>query len=254
MRTPVIAGNWKMHKTAEESVSFINQLKIALADVSDVTVVLCPPFTALSKAMKALAGSSLHLGAQDMYVEDEGAYTGAISPLMIKEFCEYVIVGHSERRGFFGESNEFINTKVKVALQHGIVPMVCVGESLAQRKEGAGENIIKQQLTACLDQISITQVHSLILAYEPIWAISRDDPTVPAASPEIAQTMHLYIRGLVRELYDEATSQEIRILYGGSMKPDNVRGLMAQPDIDGGLVGGASLDVGKFAQVVRFRD
>lgn len=248
MRTPIIAGNWKMHKTVAEAVELAAGVRNAVADVSGVDVVLCPPFTALSALKDVLAGSDVGLGAQNMYFAEQGAFTGEVSPLMLKELCQYVILGHSERRQFFGETNEGVNKKIKVALEHGLRPIVCVGENLAQNEAGETTAFVGGQVKAAFDGLSAADAATVIVAYEPIWAIGTGKTADPAtANAIIAQS----IRGSLADMYGDAVAQKVRVQYGGSVKPANVDDFMAQPDIDGALVGGASLSVENFLPLVK---
>lgn len=239
-----------MYKTVGEAVELVNALLAGLGNVSDREVLVCPPFTALSSVRPLLADTAIALGAQNMYYEQQGAYTGDISPLMLKDVgCSYVIIGHSERRQHFGEGDALLNRKVHAALSNGLLPILCVGESKPQRDSGQAEEIVVAQVKAGLQDISADQMRDIVLAYEPIWAIGTGD----TATPEDAQAMHASIRAVLTELYDSDTAQAIRIQYGGSVKPDNVDELMAQPDIDGALVGGASLKADSFLRIVQYR-
>jgi triosephosphate isomerase len=248
MRTPIIAGNWKMNKTVEEAVALVRDMRSGLNQVTSVDRVLCPPFVALSAVAELLKGTSIGLGAQNMYWEDKGAYTGEISPLMLKGLCQYVILGHSERRGYFGETDENVNRKVKVALAHDLTPIICVGENLEQNEAGQTKAVVSGQVRGCLSGLTARQVRGLIIAYEPIWAIGTGKPATGAgANAVIGGT----IRGTVADLYDQATAQAVRIQYGGSVKAANTTEFMSQPDIDGALVGGASLKADEFVEIVR---
>ncbi|MQL52224.1 triose-phosphate isomerase [Desulfofundulus thermobenzoicus] len=248
MRIPLMAGNWKMYKTVAEAAAFVRELKQALAGVQGVEVAVCPPFTALQTVSRELAGSPIALGAQNMYWEDEGAFTGEISPVMLKEIgCRYVILGHSERRQYFGETDEKVNRKVKAAFKHGLVPIVCVGELLEEREAGRTAEVIGAQVRGSLAGLSPGELAALVVAYEPVWAIG----TGRTASPRDAQEVNRFIRGLLREMGGEDAAGRVRIQYGGSVKPDNAAALMAQPDIDGALVGGASLKVDAFTAIVQ---
>ncbi|WP_066633379.1 triose-phosphate isomerase [Desulfolucanica intricata] len=248
MRIPLIAGNWKMHKTVAEAEAFCTQLKEAVAGVSGVEVLVCPAFIALAPVAKVLKDSDIKLGAQNMYWEEKGAFTGEISPVMLKEIgCHYVILGHSERRQFFGETDDGVNKKAKVAFEHGLVPIICVGEHLEQREAGETNNVVAGQVRAALEGLAQEQVQKLVIAYEPIWAIG----TGKTASDEDAQEVIGLIRNLVAEMFGSDAAQMTRIQYGGSVKPGNTAGLMAQPDIDGALVGGASLEVESFMGIVK---
>lgn len=236
-----------MYKTIGEAVSFAEDLK-ACEIPARCRVVVCPPFTALSAVSAVLAGCPVELGAQNMYHMDEGAFTGEVSPLMLKEAgCGYVILGHSERRQFFGETDREVSSKVASALAHGLTPIVCVGEVLSEREAVDTEKVVEAQLRGSLSGLAADKAGSIIIAYEPVWAIG----TGRTASDSDAQQVNRFIRELLAGMFGHDASQNIRILYGGSVKPDNAAGLMAQPDIDGALVGGASLDVRSFAAIVR---
>ncbi|RJQ27977.1 MAG: triose-phosphate isomerase [Peptococcaceae bacterium] len=246
-RTPIIAGNWKMHKTAAEAVNFVRELRPAVAGQNGVEVVVCPSFVALVPVIEALKGTNIGVAAQNVFWEEQGAYTGEVSPLMLKEAgCRYVIIGHSERRQYFGERDEGVNRKLKAALAHGLTPIVCVGEQLAEREAGVTEKVIRTQTEAALAGLSPEQAAGLVVAYEPVWAIG----TGKTASDEDARQVIGFIRALVEGMYGLAAADQIRIQYGGSVKPENIAGLMARPDIDGALVGGASLTVDSFAAIV----
>ncbi len=249
MRTPLIAGNWKMYKTVAETVQFIDELKGLLAGAGDgVEVVLCPPCTALSAAAEALRGSGIYLSAQNMHWEEQGAFTGEISPLMLREIgCKYVVLGHSERRQYFGETDEAVNKKVKAALKHGLIPIVCVGETLEEREAGITEKVIGTQVKGALTGLDPAQTAGLVVAYEPVWAIG----TGRTASDDDAQKVNAFIRGLLVEIAGREAAEKVRIQYGGSVKPENAAGLMARPDIDGALVGGASLKPDSFAGIIK---
>lgn len=236
-RRAIIAGNWKMFNTVSETEDFLGAF-LPKAQGLSAEVVICPTFTALGAAARMLKGSPVKLGAQNMHWEDSGAFTGEISPIMLKEIpCDYVILGHSERRGYFGETDEGVNRKAKAAFGHGLTPIVCVGESLEQREQGITLKWVLGQVEKALEGITADQTKKLVFAYEPIWAIG----TGKTASSGDAQEVIGAIRGKVADLYDNSIAQEVRILYGGSVKPENIAELMQQPDIDGALVGGASL-------------
>jgi len=248
MRRPILAANWKMHKSVAESVAFAKDFAPRVAGARDVDVVIAPPFTALAALGGALAGSAVALAAQNVYFEEQGAFTGEIAPGMLRELgCGYAIIGHSERRTVFGESSELVARKAEALLGHGIRPIVCVGESLAEREAGRTLDVIRRQLAESLARIPAGRAAEVVVAYEPIWAIG----TGRTATPAMAQEVHAQVRAELRARFAEA-GDAIRIQYGGSVKPDNVRELMAQPDIDGALVGGASLDPDGFARIVRF--
>lgn len=235
-----------MHKTVAEAVSFVEKLKQKKFGAG-VEVVVCPAFTALAAVAEALKGSNMALGAQNMHWETQGAFTGEISPAMLKELgVKYVILGHSERRQFFGETDQGVNLKVKAALAFGLVPIICVGETLEQREAGTTEEIVTRQTEGALKDLTPEQVAGLVMAYEPIWAIG----TGRTASAEDAQQVNQSIRQVIAQRFSSAAAETVRIQYGGSVKPGNAQGLMSQPDIDGGLVGGASLQVEDFAGII----
>ena len=249
MRKPIIAGNWKMHKTVPQAVEFTNQLA-KLVKGAQAEVVLAPPFTALYAVAEAAKGTNIEVAAQDLYWEDKGAYTGEVSAPMLKDAgCKYVIIGHSERRQYFGETDETVSKKVTAALKHGLTPIICVGESLEERERGITEQVVRTQTQAALQGIDADTAAGLIIAYEPVWAIG----TGKTASDEDAQSVIAYIRSVIKEIVGEA-ADKVRIQYGGSVKPANTAGLMAQPDIDGALVGGASLEPDSFAGIVKEAD
>jgi len=249
MRTPVIAGNWKLFKTIAEATAMVNELKPLVAGTTNVEIVVAPVFTALSRTAEALAGSNVRLAAQDCYWEEEGAFTGEVAPKLLADAgCSHVIIGHSERRQYFGETDATVNKKAKAALAAGLTAIVCVGETLAEREADRTFAVIETQLKGGLDGFSADQLARTVIAYEPVWAIG----TGKTASDAQAQEVHAFIRSLVVKLFGQACADSIRILYGGSVKPDNVKGLMAQPDIDGALVGGASLKADSFAAIVNF--
>ncbi len=248
----LIAANWKMNKTIAEAVAAARELKMLVRDEKNVDVVICPPFTALHAISRELKDSIIKLGAQNMHFEESGAYTGEISAPMLKEICcDYAILGHSERREFFCEDDRLINKKVIATLRHSLKPILCVGENLGQRKSGEAKEVIESQLKNCLEGISKSQMESITIAYEPVWAISRGDPNHKAATKEDAEKGHRLIRNVVMRAYDKETAKNTRVIYGGSMKPENAKELLAMPDIDGGLVGNASLNAKSFAEVVR---
>ena len=251
MRTPIFGGNWKMHKTVKESIHTGENLKEEIGNIEGVEVVVFPPFTALNAVKAVLKETGIGLGAQNMYWEEKGAYTGEISPLMLLEAgCRYVILGHSERRGYFGETNLRINKKLKAALSLGLIPVVCVGEKLEERRKGKAKGVVATQLRECLEKVNSLEVQRLVIAYEPVWAIGTGE----TATPQQAQEMHRLIRGILLELLGEELAASIRIQYGGSVKPENIKDLMRQPDIDGALVGGASLQARSFARIIRYKN
>lgn len=247
MRKPIMAGNWKMYKTVTQAVNFARDLLERLEDPG-CEVVICPSFTALSPLAETVEKTYITLGAQNMHWEDEGAYTGEISPgMLVDAGCRYVIVGHSERRRYFGETDETVNRKVLTAFRHNLVPIVCVGEMLEEREAGITEQVIRRQTETGLAGITAAQAGKLVVAYEPVWAIG----TGKTASPGDAQQVNAFIRSVLKEMFGEKPAEQIRIQYGGSVKPGNAAELMAQQDIDGALVGGASLNAASFAAIVK---
>ena len=237
-----------MNKTVSEAVGLVEEIKGHLSDISQVEVAVCPPFTALDAVSKVLCGSDIGLGAQNMYWELKGAFTGELSAeMLLTSGCRYVILGHSERRAYFGETNETVNRKLNAALDSGLIPIVCVGETLEQRDAGITERIVEDHVSGALDGISSDQTKRIVLAYEPVWAIG----TGRTATPEQAQEVHAFIRALLERLYDASTGGRVRIQYGGSVKPENANDLFAQPDIDGGLIGGAALEADSFVHIVK---
>ncbi len=244
-----MAGNWKMNKTVAESVDLVKKLSASLAGVSDRDIVVCPPFTSLAIVSEVLKGTSISLGAQNMNDHTDGAYTGEVAPGMLTDVgCQYVILGHSERRQYYGETDELVHKKLQLALDKKLIPIVCVGELLKEREEGRTFQVIEKQIKGGVSGLSPAQATGVIIAYEPVWAIG----TGKTATPAQAQEVHFFIRGLMARIYGDAIANSVRILYGGSVKADNIDTLMAQPDIDGGLVGGASLDVNSFTRIVKF--
>jgi len=248
MRKPFIAGNWKMHKTIAEAVALAQELRTTLEGIVGCDVVVCPPFPALAAVREALSGSAIGLGAQNMHWEEQGAFTGAVSPPMLEGLCETVIIGHSERRTLFGEIDEMVSKKLHAALAHGLKPILCVGENLQQNQAGETESFVGGQVRAAFAGIPTEQARAITVAYEPIWAIGTGVPaTGEGANGIIGET----VRGTLAALYGDDVAQAIRIQYGGSVKPGNVAEFMAQPEIDGALVGGASLRATDFAAIVR---
>jgi triosephosphate isomerase (TIM) len=248
MRKIIIAGNWKMNKNIGESIDLANSIKRALYDVGEVEVAICPPFTSLSDVSEVLAGTNIKLGAQDCYWEKEGAFTGEVSAPMLKDAgCTYVIIGHSERRQFFCETNETVNKKVKAALKEGLNPIVCVGEKLADRNGGRTFEVIKDHVVNSLAGIPGEDMLKIVVAYEPVWAIG----TGVNATKEQAQEVHQYIRKLLEGMFGADVARSVRIQYGGSVKPDNIKELIQQEDVDGALVGGASLKADSFVKIVK---
>jgi len=248
MRKPFIAGNWKMHTTIEGAVTLVRELRVALEDVAGCDVAICPPFPALAAARKALTGSSIGLGAQNVHWEENGAFTGEVGPPMLAGLCDYVIIGHSERRTIFGESDEWVNKKLHAALAHGLKPILCVGENLQQNQAGATEEFVGGQVCAAFEGILAEQARIITVAYEPIWAIGTG---VPATGEGANDIIGGTVRGTLAALYGDDVAQAVRIQYGGSVKPGNAAEFMAQPEIDGALVGGASLKAADFAAIVR---
>jgi triosephosphate isomerase len=249
IRKPVIAGNWKMYKTIAETGEFFKQIKPLVADAEHCEIVIAPPFTALRRAAELAEEMGIAISAQNLHWETEGAWTGEVSAAMIREAgARFTIIGHSERRQFFGETDRGINRKIRAALAAGLQAIVCVGELLAEREAAQTEKVLERQLTGGLAGLTEQDFSRIIIAYEPVWAIG----TGRTATPEIAQEAHRFIRSRLGQMIPAGAAERVRILYGGSVKPDNIGGLMAQPDIDGALVGGASLQAKSFASIVRF--
>jgi len=248
-RTPLIAGNWKMNKTVGESIQLVKELKVLCKDIKDRKILVCPPFTALSAVSANVSSSNIMLGAQNMHFEKEGAFTGEISVKMLNELkVNYVIIGHSERRHVFNEGDEDINKKIKAALANGIKPILCVGEVLEEREANKTEKVVSRQISSGLNGVSEKDFRNVVIAYEPVWAIG----TGKTATPEQADEVHSFIRGLLNKIYGENQSLDTVILYGGSVKPNNINGLMEKENIDGALVGGASLDAKKFFDIINY--
>lgn len=248
MRTPFVAGNWKMNTTRSEAEDLIGSLKSSLADTDNVDVAVCPPFLYLLLASKVLEGTRIRLGAQNMHWEEKGAYTGEVSARMLKDAgCDLVILGHSERRHLFGETDEMVHRKIRRALDVGLHSIVCVGETLEEREAGRTETVVEGQVNGCFRGLSVEDMREITVAYEPVWAIG----TGKTATPEQAQEVHRLIREWVGRTFGDDIAEEIRIQYGGSVKPENTGDLIAQPDIDGALVGGASLRAESFTAIVR---
>ncbi|WP_442888354.1 triose-phosphate isomerase [Congregicoccus parvus] len=244
----LIAGNWKMNKTASDGVDLIKDIVAAVGPQTEVDVAVCPPFTGLESASKALEGSAIKLGAQNMHPKASGAFTGEISAEMLRSlFASYVILGHSERRQYFGETDAFINEKVTAALKNLLKPILCIGETLQERESGKTLDVVKTQLEGGLAGVDASNAVNIVLAYEPVWAIG----TGKVATTEQAQEVHAFIRGWLATRFDKAVAGKMRILYGGSMKPSNAPELLAQEDIDGGLIGGASLEAKSFVDLVK---
>ena len=247
-RKLIIAGNWKMNKTVAEALALVNGIKREVKDVKEVDIVVCPPFTALNEVSKAILDSNIRLGAQDMSEHNSGAYTGETAAGMLKEFStRYVILGHSERRQYQKESDELISKKALAAHAASLKPIVCVGETLAEREAGQMEAVLLKQVRGSLAGLTKQQMEETVIAYEPVWAIG----TGRTATAEQSQEAHAYIRGLLVKLFDENVARRVRIQYGGSVKPSNARELMSLPDVDGALVGGASLDDRSFADIIK---
>ncbi|MCR4419150.1 MAG: triose-phosphate isomerase [Clostridia bacterium] len=250
MRTPLIAANWKMHKTIPEAEALARELLPLVADVEDREVVLCPPFPALAAVAAACRGSRVAVGAQDLHWEAQGAYTGAVSaPMLLAAGCRYVIVGHSERRRYFGEDDATVNKKLAAAFQAGLKPILCLGETLAQRELGLTEALCEIQLRQALAGVEAGRIENLVVAYEPVWAIGTGRTPVP----EEAQAVVAFLRRALAGMYGPEPAGRVRLLYGGSVTPENIGSFMAQPDIDGALVGGASLKAETFAAIVKCR-
>ena len=248
MHKPFIAGNWKMYKTIPQAIELVNSLKRELVDLDTVDVVVCPPYTALSEVSDVLTGSNIGLGAQDLHWEEEGAFTGEVSAGQLKDAgASYVIVGHSERRKYFYETDESINKKIKAAQAKGLIPIVCVGETLEEREKNQTIRVVEKQLNEGLKNLSPESMQNLVIAYEPVWAIG----TGRTATSGQAEEVHKFIRNWVKDKYSENISLSFRILYGGSVKPANIKELISEPDIDGALVGGASLDKDSFIGIVK---
>lgn len=251
MRKPVIAGNWKMYKLLSEAVDTALALKPLVANANHCEIVIAPVFTALKSVADRIEGSNIKVASQNCATQNDfGAHTGEIAPTMLKDVgCSYAIIGHSERRQFYGETDQSVNEKTKAALAAGIVAILCVGEHLADRESGNAENVVKGQLTGGLTGLTVSDLERIIIAYEPVWAIG----TGKTATPEQAQEMHGFIRSVLAETHGAETANATRILYGGSVKPDNIATLMSQPDVDGALVGGASLEAESFAKIVNYK-
>ena len=251
MRKVIVAGNWKMNKTVKEAAQFFNELKPLVADVKNAGIIIGAPFTALETATRETAGSNIKIAAENMNAKESGAYTGEVSPLMLKDLgVEYVILGHSERREYYHETDEIINEKVKSALAHDLKPILCIGEKLEEREAGTTNDVVKTQITGGLKDVTAAEMANVVLAYEPVWAIG----TGKTATPEQAQEVHAFIRGLLTDLYGKEVAENVTVQYGGSMNDANAADLIAQTDIDGGLVGGASLIPEKFAVIIKAGD
>jgi triosephosphate isomerase (TIM) len=252
MRKPIIAGNWKMYKTIAEALEFVQAFRPLVVAATHCEIVIAPPFTSMKSVATRLDGANIEVAAQDVAAEPgPGAFTGEVSASMIKDAgARWIIIGHSERRQFFGETDESVNAKIRSALGVGLSPIVCVGERLEDRDAGRAEQVVDTQLSAGMRNLTASEGSRIIIAYEPVWAIG----TGRTATPEQAQQMHAFIRSGIRKMFGEGIAKEIRVLYGGSVKPDNIAVLMNQPDIDGALVGGASLEAGSFASIVNYKE
>lgn len=249
MRRPIIAGNWKMHNTSSQGIALVQELAKLTADAKDVDIVVCPTFTTLAAVATALKDTNIHLGAQNMHFEKKGAFTGEITAEMLKDVCcEYVIIGHSERRQYFAETDVTVNKKTKAALEANLVPIVCVGESLEEREAGTTETVVGAQVRAGLEGLTNEQAATVVVAYEPIWAIG----TGRTASADDANAVCAFVRRTLADMFGQETADKIRVQYGGSVKADNIAELMSKSDIDGALVGGASLDALGFSKIVKF--
>ena len=247
MRKTIIAGNWKMYKTLKDGQELAVALKRELYKIENVDIVICPAYTLLAYLADDLEESNIALGAQDIYWQEEGAFTGEVSGLMLKDTgCRYVIIGHSERRQFFGETNETVNKKIRASLKYGLTPIICVGENLEERESNNTFKVIKDHIEGGLADISAEDTLKTVIAYEPVWAIG----TGKTATSEQAQEAHKFIRDLLRKMYGEEVASQVRIQYGGSVKPENIAELMGKPDVDGALVGGASLKADSFSSIV----
>ncbi len=248
MRKPIVAGNWKMNKTVADAEALVKAIKLDLADCVEVEVAVCPPYTALKPVSDELTDTQIKLGAQNMSDQDDGAYTGEISHTMLRElYVKYVILGHSERRSYYGETDQTVNRKVHKALGNSLRAIVCVGETLEQREAGETEPVVEAQVRGSLAEVSAAQFEGIVIAYEPVWAIG----TGKTATAEQAQDVHKFIRGIVADMVGQDAADALRIQYGGSMKPANAGELLAQPDIDGGLIGGAALEARSFVDIVK---
>ena len=250
MRKTIIAGNWKMYKTIGEAIELANGLKRQLFDIPNdiIEIVICPSFVALSEVAEIITDTNIKLGAQDMHWQEEGAFTGEVSAKMLKDVgCQFVIIGHSERRQYFGETNETVNKKIKTALKYNLTPIMCVGETLEERENGLTFKVLDEQVKNSLKDISDAELTKIVIAYEPVWAIG----TGKNATPKQAEEAQKYVRQLLKKMYNEEVAQNVRIQYGGSVNPDNIVDLVRQPDVDGALVGGASLKIETFSEIVR---
>ena len=250
-RKPIVAGNWKMNLTTGEAVSLVSYIKNAVAEVADVEIVVCPTATALSAVNAQISGTNVALGAQNVHWEDKGAFTGELSPAMLKDVgCTYAIIGHSERRQYFGETDETVNMRLKNALSHGLMPIMCLGERLEQREAGETFTVVERQLRQGLADVTVESPTDLVIAYEPVWAIG----TGKTATAEQAEEVHAFLREKLATIWNQELADGIRIQYGGSVKPANCHELLTQPNVDGGLIGGASLDSASFVKIVKFKE
>jgi len=248
---PLIAANWKLNKTVKEAVDSAARLKIILSGIKDRDIAICPPFTALEEVHNVIKGTNIMLGAQDVFWEEKGAFTGEVSPMMLKDVgCSYVIIGHSERREYFKETDETVNKKIRLCVADELNVILCVGENIEQRKAEKQNDVVEEMLTKGLKNVKREDMKFITIAYEPVWAISSGDSSHKPATAKDAQEMHAFIRNTLGMMFDDSIAQSTRIIYGGSMKPDNVKELMAKKDINGGLVGGASLEPESFAKIV----
>jgi triosephosphate isomerase (TIM) len=249
-RTPLIAGNWKMYKTPSEAAETAARLAERISDVTDVDIMIAPPFPALAAVSSALSGSRIALGGQNLHWESEGAFTGEVSaPMLVAAGCRQVIIGHSERRQYFGETDQTVNKKIRAAIAAGLVPVFCVGETAAQRESGDTFSVLDKQIKNGLESLALDDLAALVIAYEPVWAIG----TGLTATRDQAQEVHRFLRELIGRSFSNGLANSVRILYGGSVKPDNAADLMAMPDIDGALVGGASLKAETFSNIVNYK-
>lgn len=247
MKKHIMAANWKLHKENSEAANYLHELKEKVSDVEDVEIIVAPSFVSLVTAHDITKDSNINIAAQDLFYEDSGAYTGEVSAPMLKNFCKYVIIGHSERRHIFGETNETVRKKLKAALSHDLIPILCVGETLEQKNEGKTFEVLEEMLSVLYD----LKATKLVIAYEPVWAISGGKQNTTPATPEDAEKAQRFIRRVLLDKFDKSLGN-VRVLYGGSIKPGNIKQLMEKPNIDGGLVGGASLDVDSFESLIRF--
>ncbi len=247
MRRKFIAGNWKMHKNQKEALDYINDFKLFVKDIDDIDIVLAVPFTLLSFISNQCKNSNINLCAQNVFYEKEGAFTGEISTSMIKDYANYVLIGHSERRNYFNETNDIVNKKINAALKENLKVILCVGESLKDRQQQKTNSVIETQFRESTSRLSIIDMKNLVIAYEPVWAIGTGKTATSAQAEEV----HLFIRALIKFLYDDKTANNIRIIYGGSVNPDNASEILSMENIDGCLPGGASLDASSFANIIK---